>query len=95
MKEPGAERDIVFGVVLGFVHGSPFVFFNALPVPIFMGVRHFLEDSREKGVEDRTGEYDRSDQVEVILSNSPFFELLPESSAFSLECFMFGICVGR
>ena len=46
-------------------------------------------------MKDGAREYDRGDQVEVILSDSSFFELLPQSAAFSLESFMFRIRIGR
>lgn len=46
-------------------------------------------------MKDGTGEYDRGDKVEAILSDSSFFKLFPQSSAFSFESFMFGVRVSR
>ena len=95
VEEPGAEGNVILGVVLRFIDGSSFVFFDFPEVAGFMKMSHLLEDSGKESVENGAGKDDGGNQVEVMLRHGPFLDLFPEASAFPFVGFVPGILVGR
>ena len=93
MEKPCAEGYVILCVFLRFVDRPPSVFLYDLAVSRLMEVSHLLEYSREKGVENGTGEDDGGNQVEVVLRNSSFFQFVPEG-ALALKRFVAGLLVG-
>ena len=95
VEAPSAEGNVILGIVLRFIDGSSFVFFDLPEVAGFMKMSHLLEDSGKESVENCAGKDNSGNQVEVMLRHGPFLDLFPEASAFSFVGFVPGILVGR
>ena len=85
VKEPCPKGDIILGVILRFVHCPSFFLLDDLTVPVLVGVGHFRKHSGEKGMENGAGENYSGYQVEVILGDGSFPQLIPEGALLSLE----------